>query len=185
MSAVPAARPTAAPAAARPPDRPRLRLVAGHGVVARRMPFVVLVIALLGVGLVVLLLLNTVAAQQAFSIHRLQQREGGLTDREQQLARSVADLEAPGALAGRARALGMVPAPGPAFLRLPDGKILGVPQPAATPSAEPAARPPARPSAGPSAGPSARPSAGPSAPTASRPVPPASPAAPSPRRSTP
>ena len=53
-----------------------------------------------------------------------------LTDTEQSLQHSISTQSAPGALALRARALGMVPNENAAFLRLSDGRILGVAKPA-------------------------------------------------------
>jgi hypothetical protein len=101
---------------------------------------VVLVVALLAVGLLGLLLLNTVLNQDAFTLHQLEQRTAVLTDREQALVERVAVEESPARLAARARALGMVPSSSPAFIRAADGAVVGVPAPA-TPApvdAEPA-----------------------------------------------
>lgn len=109
------------------------------------MPFALVVLALIGGGLVGLLLLNTVLAQDAFVLNALQTRTATLTDREQELARTVAADEAPAALARRAAELGMVPGGDPLYLRLPDGRVLGKPKaavgvtpPVSTPAPKPA-----------------------------------------------
>jgi cell division protein FtsB len=93
-------------------------------------------IALLCVGgLVSLLLLNTVLAQDAYTLHSLQKETAALADTEQALAQQVAQAENPAVLAERARSLGLVPAPNPVFVRGSDGTILGVPTPAVAPAA--------------------------------------------------
>ena len=89
-----------------------------------------LVVTLLASGLLGLLVLHTVLAQDAFRLHALKQDSRALEDQEQVLQREVEALRAPHALATRAAALGMVPAGPPAFLRLPDGAVLGAPAPA-------------------------------------------------------
>jgi hypothetical protein len=100
---------------------------------APRAPFVVLSLAVVSTGLLALLGLNTVVAQNAFTLDRLERRSAALAADEQRLEREVAALEAPGNVAARAHALGLVPASDPAFLRLSDGKVLGVPRPATAP----------------------------------------------------
>ncbi len=146
----PSARPATGRAAA-PTRRPALSLVPSRrprlavGALART-PFVTLVVALLAAGLLGLLALNTLLAQDAFRLHTLKLDARELEDREQVLEREVEALQAPAALAARATELGMVPAGPPAFLRLPDGKVLGAetaagePVPGATvPGGDPAA----------------------------------------------
>jgi hypothetical protein len=110
-----------------------LRLVPQRRSSAARAPFVVVVVTLLGGGLLGLLLLNTLVAQGSFALHDLSAKGKALEQREQQLARQVQALQAPAVLAHRAAALGMVPGGPPAFLRLPDGKVLGKPMPGVAP----------------------------------------------------
>jgi hypothetical protein len=119
-----------------------LRLVPQRRSSAARAPFVVVVVALLASGLLGLLLLNTLVAQGSFALHDLSAQGRALQQQEQELARQVEGLQAPSVLAARATALGMVPGSSPAFLRLPDGTVLGIaapgaaaPQPAAKPAA--------------------------------------------------
>ncbi len=122
-----------------------LRLVTQRSQAARA-PFVVMVVVLLIGGLLGLLVLNTVLAQDAFRLHALQADGRVLADREQALQREVSDLQSPHVLAARATALGMVPGGSPTFLRLSDGKVLGRSDPAAVKVA-PAAPVPAAPRA--------------------------------------
>lgn len=121
----------------------------------RRLPFLLLVAGLLGGSLVALLLLNTFSAQDSFRLNALQQRSATLADTEQSLALAVAQEDAPGTLAAKAAALGMVPGGAPLFLKLPSGQVLGVaapaPRPTPTPSAVPSPISAAKPSPTPSA----------------------------------
>jgi hypothetical protein len=128
--------PKAAPRKATP-----LRLVPQRRSSAARAPFVAVVVALLGTGLLGLLLLNTLVAQGSFALHDLSTKGRALQQQEQELARQVQALQAPGVLAARATALGMVPGSSPAFLRLPDGKVLGVAVPGVAPVVPPPAKP--------------------------------------------
>lgn len=117
-----APRPASAPAG-------YLRLVAARRSNAARAPFVAVVVGILGLGLLGLLLLNTVLAQDAFRLHALQVQGHRLADQEQGLQREVEQLQSPQSLAAHASALGMVQGGPPAFLRLSDGKVLGAPEP--------------------------------------------------------
>jgi len=110
-----------------------------------KLPFALLIGAILTAGLVALLLLHTMAAQDAFRLHDLQRQAGDLRDAEQQLAADNQRLQAPETLAARARALGMVPTDGVAFVRLRSGRVVGVahataPAPAPQPSSAPDAK---------------------------------------------
>ena len=111
-----------------------LRLVPQRRSSAPRTPFVAVVVALLVVGLLGLLLLNTVLAQDAFRLHVLQTQGSVLANQELDLQRQVEGLRAPAGLASRARALGLVQGGPPAFLRLSDGAILGQPVAGVAPS---------------------------------------------------
>lgn len=113
----------------RPTSLP-LRLVAPVRSTARRAPFVVVVLGVLGTGLVGLILLSTVLQAQSFELARLSSQAGALEVQEQDLRRQVDRLQAPAALAERALLLGMVPNTNPAFLRPSDGQVIGDPVPA-------------------------------------------------------
>jgi len=97
---------------------------------AKRGPFLILMGAVLAVGLLGLLLLNTTLAQGSFVTHDLQTRTHALADQEQELVQKVSAQESPQVLEHRASAQGMVPSRTPVFLRLSDGAVLGVPEPA-------------------------------------------------------
>ncbi|HZO68642.1 MAG TPA: hypothetical protein VFB74_26915 [Kribbellaceae bacterium] len=147
------------------PARPRLTVVDDRPFRPPRMPFVLFVVALLGAGLVGLLLLNTSLQQGTFRVTELNQQAKDLRDQQEELERQVQVLEAPQNLADRALRLGMVPNPNPVFLRLSDGKVLGVPaqgqagsgatvfgpqlpnpvKPAVKPPVKPALKPPVKP----------------------------------------
>lgn len=116
------ARPSAKPAA---PSRPSLRLVPRRRTQAARAPFIAVIVLLLGSGLLGLLALNTLLAQDAFTLHKLQQSSDDLAAREQVLSREVDAREVPQALAAKAASLGMVPNELPTFIDFKTGRILG------------------------------------------------------------
>ena len=116
------------------PARPKLTVVTPVPSRAPRAPFVLFSMLLVGSGLVALLFLNTVVAQDAFTLHDLDSSIASLAEREQRLREEIAELEAPNDLALRARALGLVPAGDPVFLT-PDGRVLGRPVAATAPPA--------------------------------------------------
>lgn len=130
--------------------RPSLRLVAARPFTAARLPFAIFIGAILATGLVTLLLLHTMAAQDAFRLQALQHESAALDDTEEQLAVANQQQEAPATLGARAKALGMVPTGSIAYVDLHHhGKIVGVVQAAPPPP------PPPAPSASPSPTPSA------------------------------
>src|SRR5437899_9265485 len=99
------------------PTRSRLRVVPPHRPNPSKHAFVIVIGGLLFAGLVALLALNTVLAQNAFVLHDLESRSADLQAREQSLQQDVAELAAPQRLAETARALGMVTSENPAFIR--------------------------------------------------------------------
>lgn len=109
------------------PSQPRLRVVYGAPFRPPRMPFVIFVVSLLAAGLVGLLLLNTELQSGTFNITKLSSQAGQLRDQQEQLEKQVRTLESPQNLSDRALRMGMVPNPNPVFLRLSDGRVLGVP----------------------------------------------------------
>ena len=179
-----AASPARAPRAAARPQRvapsppPPLRVVEAVPGVARAVPFAVLVAALLTGGLVLLLMLHTLAAQDAFRLHDLQHRAALLSDEEQQLAVTDQQAQAPSTLAARARSLGMVPTGSLKFTKRRNGVIVAVasavpappaPAPAPAPVAVAKASPkPTRPS--PAHGATAKPATKPAAKPATKPA---------------
>ncbi|MFG2338529.1 hypothetical protein [Streptomyces yangpuensis] len=145
------------------PARPR------PGGQAARMPFVLLVVALLAGGLISLLLLNSALNEGSFQLSRLKKETTALTDEEQALQRDVDAYSAPDALQRRARELGLVPGGSPVFVG-PDGKVSGSVSVAEAPPSPTPTPPPAQ------AGPGQSPA--PAAPNQS--VPPGAPVAPGP-----
>ena len=92
--------------------------------------FAALCMTLLCAGLVGLLMLNTAMAEGSFTLHNLQSTSGELADTQDALTQAIDAQRSPAHLATRATRLGMVPADSAAFLRLSDGKVLGVAKPA-------------------------------------------------------
>lgn len=108
-------------------ERARLTVVPRRATHAPKVPFVALVSLLLVAGVVGLLLFNTHMQQASFTGTSLEDRASTLDAREQSLQMSLDTLRDPQKVAARAKQLGMVPAGGPAFIRLSDGKVLGTP----------------------------------------------------------
>ena len=111
-------------------ETPRLRVVTGaplrHGGAA----FGILCATLLAIGLIGLLLLNTALAQGSFTLHDLRTASDQLTYAQGALNQSLDASKSPANLAMRATSMGMVPAESAAFLRISDGKVIGVAKPA-------------------------------------------------------
>jgi hypothetical protein len=121
--------------------RPSLRVVAAPVADRSRTAFVVGCLLLLVGGLFGLLLINISLAQGSFRLHDLQAQSRQLSDTSQALREDIALQASPGQLSVRAAGLGMVPSGSVAFLRLPDGRVLGVAKPApaaAAPTVAPA-----------------------------------------------
>jgi hypothetical protein len=95
-----------------------------------RAPFVVLMIVLVVVGVVGVLILNTKINEDSFRLADLRANQATLDLQEQQLRQQLDELESPNNLMAAATRLGLVPAGDPAFISLPDGRVVGLPQPA-------------------------------------------------------
>lgn len=95
--------------------------------------FLVLVATLLTLSLVTMLALNTLLAKGSFERYDLVSRKADLVITEQSLAQELTRLESPQALEKKARELGMVTNPNPAFIDVTTGQVLGVPVPAVKP----------------------------------------------------
>jgi len=123
---------------------PRLRVVTGAPLQRGGAVLVIICAALLATGLIGLLLLNTALAQGSFTLHDLRTTSDQLTDAKGALSQSLDTSKSPANLAKRAFSMGMVPAQSAAFLRLSDGKVIGVAQQAsATPGLSVGVTPPA------------------------------------------
>ncbi len=99
-----------------PVARPRAR--------SPRMPFILLLVGLLGGALVCLLVISTTLAQGAFRITNLQQQNANLARQEQTLSNEVAQAGNPAVIAQEARKLGMRQNPYLGFIDLKTGKIV-------------------------------------------------------------
>jgi hypothetical protein len=95
-----------------------------------RAPFLALVLGAVVAGVLGILVINTKINENAFHLDDLRAKQATLDLQEQQLAQQLADRESPGNLAAAAKRLGLVPAGTPAFITLPDGRIVGIPEPA-------------------------------------------------------
>jgi hypothetical protein len=92
-----------------------------------RIPFVLLVLTLLGGGLVCLLVVNTTLGATSFRISQLQSDNANLTLQEQTLLGQVADEESPQGIEQRAYQLGMRPEAGGNILDLRDHRYSQLP----------------------------------------------------------
>jgi len=112
------------------PSEPRLRVVSGAPLRRSGAAFGIICATLLAIGLVGLLVLNTSLAQGSFTLHALNATSDQLSDTQAVLTQSLDASRSPANLATRASGMGMVPSDSAAFLRLSDGKVVGVAKPA-------------------------------------------------------
>ncbi len=130
MSALWAAAPdkrddnAAEPGQPKPRSR-RLRSVPDPAPRLARFPFMLVLIAVFGVGMAGLLMLNTTLQNQAFQARTLNRQATELAYTQADLENQLAVLAAPQELARRASEIGMRPNPYPALLEMPSGKVLG------------------------------------------------------------
>lgn len=101
-------------------SRAVLRLVPdlNNGEQADRKSFVIFLSLVGAIGLLLLLAINTMLAQDAFELHRLQAQATSLSDQREAVMRQIANASSPEELAQRATAAGMVPSQSPRFLSL-------------------------------------------------------------------
>ncbi|NLA29507.1 MAG: hypothetical protein GX875_07635 [Propionibacterium sp.] len=92
-----------------------------------QLPFIFFIVALLGGGLTGVLVLSTTIQTQSSEVAALQTQEAQLRYQEAALVAQAQDLRSSQNLAEQAWALGMRPNPHPAFIKMPDGEIFGVP----------------------------------------------------------
>ncbi len=136
------ARKAKAPKVVRPPLRVRLRerivvklasVDLNPRTLVARVPFVVLVIGSLGVGLGTTLWLSTDAAERSYQIGSARETNQALLQQKEALERDVLEAQAAPALAEAARDLGMIPSRDTAHLvQDPAGNwiVVGTPKPA-------------------------------------------------------
>ena len=94
--------------------------------------FAMAALAVMSIGLLSLLVLNTALAKGSFRAHELRVQKADLAQQEQLLRTQIENASSPVTLYRRATDLGMVESVTPAFIRRADGKILGVPYAAGT-----------------------------------------------------
>ena len=94
------------------------------------MPFILACMAVLAGALLSALLLNTSMAASAYAKYDLSNELGRLNQDQQDLTAQLDAKASPTQLAAAAAALGMVPTNGTGWLRLSDGSVQGVPEPA-------------------------------------------------------
>jgi cell division protein FtsB len=132
------ARKAKAPKVIRPPLRERIivRLASiefSPRALVARVPFVVLVIGSLGVGLGVTLWLSTDAAERSYQLSHARETNQALLQQKEALERQVLEAQAAPALAEAARNLGMIPSRDTAHL-VQDASgnwvVVGTPKPA-------------------------------------------------------
>lgn len=100
---------------------------------AAKVPFVVLIIGSLGIGLGITLWLSTDAAERSYQLGNIRERNRVLLQQKEALERDVLTAESAPALAEAARELGMIPTRDTAHLiQDPVGNwvVVGVPKPA-------------------------------------------------------
>jgi cell division protein FtsB len=73
------------------------------------MPFILLLVGLLGGALVCLLVISTTLDTGAFQISSLQQENSALATQQQELQQAVANAKSTAVIAQRAKQLGMLP----------------------------------------------------------------------------
>ena len=114
-----------------PKSKPGLRVAPPAPVSVPRAPFVALVLVVVVAGVLGILVLNTKINENAFTLSHLHDQQNALDQQEQQLDQHLADLESPNSLQAAAHRLGLISSGTPAYLPLPNGQTVGVPQPAA------------------------------------------------------
>ena len=108
------------PLVAEKSSRAALRLVPdiNTGEKADRKTFVIFLSIIGAIGLLMLLTINTMLAQDAFELHRLQAQATMLSDQREAVMRQIDLASSPEVLAARAAAEGMIPSQSPRFLTL-------------------------------------------------------------------
>jgi hypothetical protein len=109
-------------------DRGRLKPVPPPPAKMARIPFIAVLIALFGVGMAGLLMLNTTLQNQAFEGRSLTRQANELIYSQSELESEISRRASPQELARRASALGMRPNPYPVFMEMPSGKVIGDPK---------------------------------------------------------
>ena len=110
--------------------RPQLVLIVGAVPRLSNAAFAMLVTGILAFSMLGSLVINVALTQGAFKEAALSKDVRTIEAQQQAAQQTLAMLGSPGTLESRARAMGMVPAAAPLFLRLSDGKVIGEAAPA-------------------------------------------------------
>lgn len=110
--------------------RRRLRVAPPLPVSVARAPFVASLIGIVVLGVIGILVLNTMINANQFRLNNLQTQQSGLDKQEQGLKDKLAHQQAPGSLVAAAKCLGLVPAGSLAYIKMPNGAFVGAPAPA-------------------------------------------------------
>lgn len=111
-------------------NRPRLRPVPRPRGRLARMPFLMVLAGLLGLGMVGLLLLNTTLQNQAFQASELKRTAAEMTYQQGELEAAVAEADSVSELSRRASQLGMRPHSEVAYVVVGENKVIGEAKPA-------------------------------------------------------
>jgi hypothetical protein len=87
--------------------------------------FGLIISAIIVIGMLGGLFVNTLLSQGQFEIQELQNRNITLADQQEILTQDVARLESPDVVLQKAIAIGMIPSAGSAFIDLRDGRLIG------------------------------------------------------------
>ncbi|WP_232050562.1 hypothetical protein [Actinoplanes sp. OR16] len=112
-----------------PAGRPRLWVAPPLPMRAPRATFAASVAAVVLLGVLGILLVNTKTMEQSFKLDALQKEQAVLDKKQQGLEQQLIQASNPGNIHAAARRLGLVMAKDPAMIRLPDGKISRIPTP--------------------------------------------------------
>jgi hypothetical protein len=123
-------RPVETPASVPRPEPDAEPVAAPLPVALPRASFVIVMAVVVIVAVLGVLVLNTRINENSFALDNLRSQQSALDLQEQQLSQQLTQLESTGNLSALAAQLGLVPAGTPAYITLPNGKVVGVPQPA-------------------------------------------------------
>lgn len=123
--------------ATRDAPAPPLRVLPARIATPGNGAFASMCVALLTVGLIALLLLNTALAQGSLEVGQLQRQSSALSDTTSNLQAEIDQASSSAALAKKATQLGMVRANERAYIDVAKGKVTGTAYPAGTAQAFP------------------------------------------------
>jgi type II secretory pathway pseudopilin PulG len=111
-------------------SRRRLRVAPPMPVQIARAPFIAMLLVIVVAGVVGILVLTAMINANQFRLNNLQSQQAGLDAQEQTRQQKLNQLSSPGSLLADAKKLGLVPAGTMAYIQLPNGTVVGAPEPA-------------------------------------------------------